>query len=178
MDFPFRRPLTVPARSYAVAVPPDPALLLDCTMGVNPYGYPAAAGEALKNVDLGHLQDYPHSTALYDGIIRFCNEFGLCPQLLSTLKGHPVEKKHLYITATDRELVDILKKADAQKLAIGHDFGVISYNETPMKEILCGGITTLSTDFKQMGQTLAMLVKKKTLQTIANPCTLIRRGSV
>lgn len=114
----------------------------------------------------------------FDGIIRFCNEFGLCPQLLSTLKGHPVEKKHLYITATDRELVDILKKADAQKLAIGHDFGVISYNETPMKEILCGGITTLSTDFKQMGRTLAMLVKKKTLQTIANPCTLIRRGSV
>lgn len=71
MDFPFRRALTVPARSYAVAVPPDPALLLDCTMGVNPYGCPAAAGEALGRIDPGRLQDYPHSTVLYEGVIRF-----------------------------------------------------------------------------------------------------------
>lgn len=114
----------------------------------------------------------------FTGISRFCKEHGLRPQLLSTMKGKAVEKGHLYITATDRELVDILKKADAQKLAIGQDYGVISYNETPMKEILCGGITTLSTDFKQMGRTLAALVKEKKMQTIANPCTLLLRGSI
>lgn len=71
MTFPFRSALTVPAKSYAVETPPDPALLLDCTMGVNPYGYPQAAAEALKNPDLSHLQDYPHDTVLYEGVIRF-----------------------------------------------------------------------------------------------------------
>ena len=50
MDYPFRVPLTVPAKSYAVAVPPDPERLLDCTMGVNPYGYPPAAGVSLQNI--------------------------------------------------------------------------------------------------------------------------------
>ena len=71
MDYPFRIPLTVPAKSYAVAVPPDPERLLDCTMGVNPYGYPPAAGVSLQNIDLRHLQDYPHDTCLYDSVRNF-----------------------------------------------------------------------------------------------------------
>lgn len=71
MDFPFRAPLTVPAKSYAVAVPPDPEKLLDCTMGVNPYGYPQAAAVSLRNIDLHHLQDYPHDTCLYEGVQKF-----------------------------------------------------------------------------------------------------------
>ena len=57
MEFPFRPTLTAAAKSYAVAVPPDPEKLLDCTMGVNPYGYPPAAAVSLKNIDLNHLQD-------------------------------------------------------------------------------------------------------------------------
>ena len=69
MDFPFRHPLTVPAKSYAVETPPDPEKLLDCTMGVNPYGYPKAAAEAIRNMDLGHLQDYPHDTILTERVV-------------------------------------------------------------------------------------------------------------
>jgi histidinol-phosphate aminotransferase len=71
MDFPFRVPLTVPARSYAVATPPDPEKLLDCTMGVNPYGNPPAATASLRNLDLRHLQDYPHDLCLYEGVRHF-----------------------------------------------------------------------------------------------------------
>ena len=71
MKYPFRTPLTVPAKSYAVATPPDPAKLLDCTMGVNPYGYPPAAAESLRNIDLHHLQDYPHDTCLYESVCSF-----------------------------------------------------------------------------------------------------------
>lgn len=74
LDFPFRHPLTVPAKSYAVEMPPDPELLLDCTMGVNPYGYPSAAAESLKNIDLNHLQDYPHDTSLTEGVINHWKE--------------------------------------------------------------------------------------------------------
>ncbi|WP_332913348.1 substrate-binding domain-containing protein [Algoriphagus boritolerans] len=38
---------------------------------------------------------------------------------------------------------------------LGRDIGVISYNDTPLKEILADGITTISTDFHQMGKTIA-----------------------
>ena len=74
-EYPFRESLRVPAKSYAVETPPDPALLLDCTMGVNPYGYPAAAAEAVKNIDLRHLQDYPHDTCHYKAVCQFWNGY-------------------------------------------------------------------------------------------------------
>ena len=80
MNYPFRTPLTVPARSYAVATPPDPALLLDCTMGVNPYGYPPAAAESLRNIDLKHLQDYPHDTCLYESVCSFWQDYAKLTQ--------------------------------------------------------------------------------------------------
>lgn len=71
MRYPFRKPLTVPAKSYAVETPPDPEKLLDCTMGVNPYGYPEAAAASLRNIDIRHLQDYPHDTCLYEGVVNY-----------------------------------------------------------------------------------------------------------
>ena len=114
----------------------------------------------------------------YLGIERFCRENGIEPRLVDTMRDRPLEREVLYITATDRELVNILKKADEQGFAVGKDFGVISYNETPVKEILCGGISTLTTDFNQMGKTLARMVREKKMETISNPCSLIVRGSI
>ena len=44
-------------------------------------------------------------------------------------------------------------------------------------EILAGGITTLSTDFRQMGLTLAQLIFQKGIRNIENPWMLnIRRS--
>ena len=60
----------------------------------------------------------------------------------------------------------------------GKDFGIISYNDTPVKEILAGGISTLSTDFALMGQTLADMVTDKTFRTVYNPSTLTIRKSL
>ena len=114
----------------------------------------------------------------YDGLCRFCRDYGLQPHWWPSMKGEKVRAGELYLTAEDRELVLILKKAEAQGLVVGRDFGVISYNDTPMKEILCGGITTISTDFKRMGRTLARLVKEKRMETIANPCTIAIRKSI
>jgi len=57
--------------------------------------------------------------------------------------------------------VTLLKQAERQQMTPGREFGIISYNDTPLKEILAGGITTLSTDFRQMGLTLAQLISQK-----------------
>ena len=40
----------------------------------------------------------------------------------------------------------------AIKLEIGTDIGIISYNYTALKQIAANGITTISTNFKDMGQ--------------------------
>lgn len=78
----------------------------------------------------------------------------------------------------DRDLVDLFKQAAIQQLVPGIDFGIISYNDTPLKELFGGGITTLSTDFKLMGQTLAQLIDTKPICTINNPWTMNLRKSL
>jgi len=78
----------------------------------------------------------------------------------------------------DRDLVYLLKQSEKQGLLPGKDVGIISYNDTPLKEILVGGITTLSTDFNLMGKTMASLLNTKSIETIENPWKLIIRKSL
>ena len=46
----------------------------------------------------------------------------------------------------------VVEKGKHQKLKIGADFGIISYNETPLKKVVENGITAISTDFDAMGK--------------------------
>ncbi len=120
----------------------------------------------------------------YTGIWRFCNEFGLGHLLLPTIASDHLHKNTLYLTPHDRELVSIIKKANAGNLEIGSDIGVLSFNDTPLKEVLCGGISTLTTDFHQMGRTMAGLVlntaspESGASTFIRNPWMLIQRKSL
>ena len=82
----------------------------------------------------------------------------------------------VYIVVRDNDLADALKQADRQQLVAGRDIGIISYNDTPLKEILAGGITTLSTDFSQMGKTMATLIEQRAIQTLENPWKLTIRS--
>ena len=94
------------------------------------------------------------------------------------MDGEDLARGDLYITAEDSELVKLLKAADRKGLVLGTDIGIISYNDTPVKEILAGGISVLSSNFSEMGRTLACLVRNRDIATVANPCSLIKRRSV
>jgi histidinol-phosphate aminotransferase len=62
-------------KSYADHTPEATASILDCSLGVNPYGPPSQALEAIRAFDLGRLGDYPHTHAAHDAIIRYWREF-------------------------------------------------------------------------------------------------------
>jgi DNA-binding LacI/PurR family transcriptional regulator len=55
---------------------------------------------------------------------------------------------------------------------------VISYNDTPLKKIILKGITTISTDFKLMGQKAAELILTQSTEHIAIPFHLTIRASL
>jgi len=112
----------------------------------------------------------------YDGLVSFCEEHGFEHEYISSSRR--IQKKDLFIVVKDRDLVEILKQATAQNLTAGVDFGIISYNDTPLKELLAGGITTLSTDFKLMGKTMSRLLKARHLETVDNPWMLTLRKSL
>jgi putative transcriptional regulator len=113
----------------------------------------------------------------YDGLVRFCAEHGFGHEYLASIRDREIREGDLFILVSDRDLVTLLKQAERQQMTPGREFGIISYNDTPLKEILAGGITTLSTDFRQMGLTLAQLIFQKGIRNIENPWMLnIRRS--
>ena len=98
----------------------------------------------------------------YDGLVRFCAEHGFGHEYLASIRDREIREGDLFILVSDRDLVTLLKQAERQQMTAGREFGIISYNDTPLKEILAGGITTLSTDFRQMGaQHPALPVKRQ-----------------
>jgi DNA-binding LacI/PurR family transcriptional regulator len=88
-----------------------------------------------------------------------------------------VIKNNLYIIFDDSELLNTLKIIQQKGWKLKDDIGIISFDETPMKELLAGGISVLSTDFELMGKTAAEMVKGKVSGQIANPFRLIYRNS-
>ena len=60
-----------------------------------------------------------------------------------------------YINLMEEDLVKILDKIISLDLTVGRQVGLISYNETPLKNYIMNGLTTISTDFKTMGITAA-----------------------
>lgn len=89
-----------------------------------------------------------------------------------------VEKGKVYFTIGDGDLWGILKDAKQKDFEIGKDIGVLSNNNEPVKEIICGGITTFSTDFEEMGRKAAQFVLNQTPITEVIPTVLIRRSSL
>lgn len=112
------------------------------------------------------------------GFTLFCEEQKIPFEVINSFQNKDLEKGELYIMPDDKILLRVIKKIKQDKLILSKNIGVISYNDTLLKEIVEGGITTISTDFKSMGKRLAeMILNKETLQ-IENPNNLIIRNSL
>jgi DNA-binding LacI/PurR family transcriptional regulator len=117
-----------------------------------------------------------------DGIIsgfeKFCHEHSLRYNFLEDANAYKLRKGDLFLLFNDRDLISLIKMASAQNYKLGFDIGIISYDDTPLKEVLKGGITVISTDFYQMGSIAAELVKENQRSKIPNKFSLITRNSL
>ncbi len=83
-----------------------------------------------------------------------------------------------YIVLEESDLADLIKKSKQNSWQLGKDVGILSFNDTLLKEVLADGITVISTDHALMGQTAAQLILEKRIEKIKNPFALIRRMSL
>lgn len=81
------------------------------------------------------------------------------------------------IVMDDIDLVRLMRTARKNKWKLGSDIGILSYNETPLKSIIADGITTITTDFEQMGRSMADMIIKNKPKRIENPFLMIDRKS-
>ena len=76
------------------------------------------------------------------------------------------------------DLIDLLSKIKESNLKVGSEIGIISYNETPWKQFILNGITTISTDFIKMGRMAAEMVLTNSTDKLQVPFTLTLRDSL
>jgi len=112
------------------------------------------------------------------GFERFCNNNGFGFQVVKSLDGLRPELYEAYFITSDRDLVQIVKLANDYNYKLGKKFGIVSFNDTMLKEVVAGGITTISTDFEEMGKALADMVLSRKTGQIRNPSKLIVRNSL
>lgn len=115
---------------------------------------------------------------IVEGFKNFCSNFAFNFKIVQDLDLEQVNKGEVFINLMEEDLVKILDKILALDLTIGKQVGLISYNETPLKKFIMGGLTTISTDFKAMGKTAAQMVLKSSKAHVENPFELILRGSL
>ena len=122
-------------------------------------------------------KEYPYPKRIVFGFRKFCVEHNLDFEILDEVYDDMILKKgDLYITIEETDLVNLVNQVRDDHMLIGEDIGIISYNDTPLKELL--GITVISTDFENMGKTAAQLILDATVNKIKNPFNLIDRNSM
>lgn len=112
------------------------------------------------------------------GFENFCTEYHFESEIITEFTNREITVGDLFIIPNDRDLVRVIENARKQNLKLGIDFGIISYNETPLKKIVANGITTISTHFEAMGKILAEMVLKGMKEQIENKSSLIIRNSL
>ncbi len=132
-----------------------------------------------KKLILVHPKMVSYPSEIITGFRSFCMNNNFPGQVIHEIKSDTqINEGDAYIVIEETDLVQLIKNCNAAKLKVRRDVGIISYNETPLKEILLDGITVISTDHAKMGETAARLILENRQEKIKNPCTLILRKSL
>ena len=115
---------------------------------------------------------------ILNGCSRFCQEYAFGFKVVESIAEEPISEGEVYINLMEEDLVTLIEKIISLQLEVGRQVGVISYNETPLKKIILNGITTISTDFRQMGEMAARQILDQTHRSEEVPFYLTLRNSL
>ena len=181
------------AKTVIKRLPNDKVYILD-QMPSELMEYPSIYQNFKKDVYEGllagrkQIKNYKKVILLYDkerqplGILEgfnlFCNDYAIQNEVIETLSNRVLSKGELYILLDDKNLIRIIKRTKEQNFKLVKDLGIISYNDTLLKEVVEGGVTTISTNFTLMGERLAKMILNKEFAQVENPNSLIIRKSL
>ena len=111
------------------------------------------------------------------GFRDLCKQLSIDFEISADIKSVEISGNPLFIVIDDRDLEYLVKFAYSHNLKLGSELGIISYNETPLKGIVATGITTISTDFAQMGKSMANMIISNERLKLDNPFVINRRSS-
>lgn len=116
---------------------------------------------------------------ILESVYDFARENGIGVSVSDTVP-ESLEKGDVVLVLNsqlDSGLALLARRIAEAGLLPGKDVRIIAYNEFPLNEVVLGGLTTLSTDFAEMGRQAARMVLSDTLCKVHNPFHLVRRST-
>ncbi|MDD4109339.1 MAG: GntR family transcriptional regulator [Prolixibacteraceae bacterium] len=112
------------------------------------------------------------------GFQRFCKEYDFSYQVINNFNGARPGLYEAWFFTEDKDIVQMIKIAGDYQYKIGKKFGIVSFNDSVLNEVVAGGLTTISSNYAEMGLSLGNMVLSGKNGKIRNPSKLIIRNSL
>ncbi len=113
------------------------------------------------------------------GFTKFCADNELNHDIIPDLEEElDIKENEAYIVFREFELIKMINWCTKKQWKFGREIGVISYDDTPLKEIISEGISVISNDFALMGERAAKMILEKTKGRYSNDYYFIDRNSL
>lgn len=82
------------------------------------------------------FSNYKHPAGMKEGFVGFCEKYQFQYDIIKNLVGYKIQSGEVFIIPDDHFLVDVINQSKKQNLFVGKDLGIISYNDSPLKEFI------------------------------------------
>ena len=123
-----------------------------------------------------HKKGHPEEIKI--AFTHFCKQNNISFSIEKKITRELIIPRVAYWVIEDSDLLSLIKIGEEIGMQVGKDFGILSYNETPMKEIIRNGITVISVDFEKMGKAISQFITKSKFQKEVFEPEIIFRNSL
>lgn len=143
-------------------------------------GYGLKKLKSYSKLNVVTLPSSLYYSSVSKAVERFCRDNGIAVEFHTRITPEIIREKEVYLILNsqyDLGLIELVRRARELNYKVGRDISIISYNESPVNEIILNGLTTISTDFRQMGVLVARMILDKAPAKIKCDFQMIRRNT-
>ena len=134
--------------------------------------------EKYSGINLISSQNYPFAHCISNALSQFAKQHHFDFHFYTEVNQTTIRSEEAYLILSEQYLADTIKITQELGYQLGIDIGLVSYHDSPLKEILAGGITVVTTDHTQLGRSAASLILTNKKDHIRNPFLFIQRASL
>ncbi len=161
-DNKIRELLKADVKSYASHTPETDENTLDCSLGINPYGFPDKAVEVIKNFDESRLYQYPHGDEAKNAVAAYWSgKADIEPENIVMTDG---SISALYL------LINVFAEKGSELVCFLPTFTDMAEYAKIMGMKINGAVTKVENNFKEnVDELLARITEQTSLVYIDNP---------
>ena len=129
-------------------------------------------------IDVFTMPNSLYGEMVESSIRSFCEGAGLKMRVHRDITPDAIHRNQVCLlvnSQADKALFSVNRIAAQKGLEIGSDIKLISYNESPINELVFGGLSTMSADFVNMGRQCAQMILDGKMSKVKADFHLIRR---